>query len=258
MHTCITKKSRCLPESIQVKEKRKELVTRVGGRGQNLVQAVLRVRREGAGRTLPNWLETQNNVLRPGQEVGPCGQVGERRLGGFQFRGMRLKTTDNGPSTDDVHDNRETGRPRCRIRWAPRQPYDACTPPVGHFIAPHKCPHCKNIPTDIFPLPPYPVTDPNPLLHYDDLFPPGYTPFPSPNTHLHPSFNTLPSTPSFPLDPPPSYDSLCGTAAPSDSAEAPQISQIIGMTCIQMLSQTGTFTSRPPVHPPYLIFTLYF
>ena len=69
-------------------------------------------------------------------------------------------------------------------------------------MAPHICPHCKDIPADIFPLPPYFVTDPDPLLNYDDLFPPGYTPFPNPNTHLYPSFTTLP-TPSVPLDPPP-------------------------------------------------------
>ena len=104
----------------------------------------------------------------------------------------------------------------------PRLPYDAYTPPVGHFITPHRCPHCENIPANIFPLP---VTDPDPLPHYDDLFPPGYTPFPSPNTHLYPSFNTLPNklppTHSFPLDPPPSYDSLFATAAPPDSAMAP-------------------------------------
>ena len=255
-------------------EEEEELVRRVGGRGQNLVQAVLRVRRERVGRTLPNWLETQNNVLRPVQEVGPHGQEEKRRLGGFQTRGMRLGRIDNGSRTDDMHDNRETDRPRCG-RWArarpsnppptPRQPYDVYTPPVGHFIGPHRCPHCENIPNDIFPLPPYSVTGPDPLSHYDDLFPLGYTPFPCPNTHLCPSFNTLPNilppTPSFPLDQPTSYDSLFTTAAPSDSDEAPQISQIIGITLIcgtQTRSQTGTCSSSPPVHPPYLIYTLYF
>ena len=54
-------------------EEEEELVRRVGGRGQNLVQAVLRVRRERVGRTLPKWLETRHNVFRPGQEVGQCG-----------------------------------------------------------------------------------------------------------------------------------------------------------------------------------------
>ena len=108
----------------------------------------------------------------------------------------------------------------------PRLPYDAYTPPVGCFIAPHRCLHCENIPANIIPLPPYSVTDPDPPPHYDALFPPGYTPFLSPNTHLYPSFNTLPNTlpptPSFPLDPPPSYDSLFATAAPPDSAVAPK------------------------------------
>ena len=125
------------------------------------------------------------------------------------------------------------------VESPPRQPYDAYTPPVGAFIAPHRCPHCENVPTDVFPLPPYSVIDPDPLPCYDDLFPPGYIPFSSPKTHLFPSFNTLPNTlpptPSFPLDQPPSYDSLFTTAAPSDSAEALQISQIIGIACIHML-----------------------
>ena len=99
-----------------------ELVRRVGGRDQHLVQAVLRVRRERAEKTLPNWLETHNNVLRPGQKVGPCGQEEERRLGGFQTRGMRLETIDDGPWTHDMHDNREIDRPRHRIRWARARP----------------------------------------------------------------------------------------------------------------------------------------
>ena len=99
------------------------------------------------------------------------------------------------------------------------------------------------------------MTDPDPLPHYDDLFPPGYTPFPNPNTHLFPSFTTLP-TPSIPLDPPPPYDSLFTTAAPPDSAVAPQVSLIIGGTLIcgiQMLGWTGTSSSSPPQPPiPYL------
>ena len=68
----------------------------------------------------------------------------------------------------------------------PRLPYDNYSPPVGCFMAPQRCPHCDNIPANIFPLPPYSETDPDPLPHYDDLLPPGYTPFPNPNTHLHP------------------------------------------------------------------------
>ena len=59
---------------------------------------------------------------------------------------------------------------------------------------------------------------PTPLMtltlcpHYDDLFPPGYTSFPNPNTHLWPSFTTLP-TPSIPLDPPPPCDPFCHSSA---------------------------------------------
>ena len=83
-------------------EEEEELVRRIGGKGQNLVQAVLRVRRERAGRTLPNWLDTRNNGFRPGEEVGSCGLEDESRLGGFQAR--------------------ETDRPRHRIRWARARP----------------------------------------------------------------------------------------------------------------------------------------
>ena len=55
------------------------------------------MRKERLGRTLPNWLETQNNVLRPGQEVGPHGQEGKGDQEGFRPWGMRLGTIDNGP-----------------------------------------------------------------------------------------------------------------------------------------------------------------
>ena len=65
----------------------------------------------------------------------------------------------------------------------PRLPYNNYSPPVGHFMAPHRCPHCEDIPDHIVLLPPYSVNDPDPPLHYDDLFPPGHTPFPDPNTY---------------------------------------------------------------------------
>ena len=106
------------------REKEEELVRRVGGRGRDLVQVVLRIRRERAGRTPPNWQDTQNNILRPGQEVGPCGQEEERRLGGFQVRGMRIETIDDGPWTDDMYDGEtpDRHRERCRIRWARARP----------------------------------------------------------------------------------------------------------------------------------------
>ena len=131
---------------------------------------------------------------------------------------------------------------------------------MGHFIATQRCPHCEIVPANVFPLPPYSVTDPNPPPQYDDLFPPGYTQFPNPNTLPCPSFNTLPPTPSFPLDLPPSYDSLFATAAPPVSAVDPQISQIIGVTHIYgilMLSWTGTCSSSPLAHPTYLIFNFH-
>ena len=114
----------------------------------------------------------------------------------------------------------------------------------------------KMFPINIFPLPPYSIDDPNPLPHYEDLFPPGYTPFPNPSTTTWPITMTQLPTPSIPLDPPPPYDSLFATAAPPDSAVAPQISQITGATLIagiQMLGQTGTCSSSPP-HPPSLNF----
>ena len=81
-------------------------------------------------------------------------------------------------------------------------------------MAPHRCPHCYNIPANIFPLPPYSETNPDPTPHNDDLFPPGYTPFHNPNTHLYSSFNALPPIPSIPLDAPPPYNSLFTTAVP--------------------------------------------
>ena len=126
---------------------------------------------------------------------------------------------------------------------------------MGHFMAPHRCPHCEDIPNDIFPLPLYSVDDPNPPLHYEDLFPPGYTPFPNPNTYICPISMTRLPTPSVPLDPPP-HDFLFATAVPPDSAVAPQISQITGATLIYgiwMLGWTGTCSSSPP-HPHTLLF----
>ena len=73
---------------------------RVGGRGRSLIQAVLRVRRERAGRTPPNWLGTPN-VQEHGQEVGPCG-LEERRPGGFWARDVGNRTMDDGPWTDNM------------------------------------------------------------------------------------------------------------------------------------------------------------
>ena len=74
-----------------------------------LVQAVLRVRRERAGRTPPNLLGTPN-MQGPGQEVGPHG-LEERRPGGFQVRDIANETMDDGPWTNDMN----TDRPRQRV-----------------------------------------------------------------------------------------------------------------------------------------------
>ena len=65
------------------REEEEELVRTVGGRGRSLIQVVLRVRRERVGRTPTNWLGTQN-MQRPGQEVGPCGQK-QRDQEGFRL-----------------------------------------------------------------------------------------------------------------------------------------------------------------------------
>ena len=80
----------------------------------------------------------------------------------------------------------------------PKLPYSDHSPPVGHFMAPHRCPYCKDIPDNIFPLPHYSVDDPNPPPHYKDLFLPGYTPFPNPNTYVSPISMTRLPTPPFP------------------------------------------------------------
>ena len=62
-----------------------EMVRRVGGRGRSLVQALIRVRRERAGRAPQNLQVTQDNRIRPRQEVGPCGR--EVGLGGHSGKG---------------------------------------------------------------------------------------------------------------------------------------------------------------------------
>ena len=242
-------------ECISGSEEEEEMARRVGGRGRGLVQAVLRLRRERAGRTPQNLnlgQSSPNQRRLVEEEVGPHGHEVERRLGGLQTRGQQTITEE----TRDRPHSRVRARPSTPPP-TPRLPYDSYSPPVGHSIAPHRCPHCEEIPGDIFPFPPYSATDSAPLPHYDDLFPPGSTPFPNHNTHLCPSFTTLP-TPSIPLDPPPSYDSLFATAAPADSAVAPQVPLITGTTLIYgipMLSWTGTCRSSLPVHPHTLTFT---
>ena len=170
------------------------------------------------------------------QEVGPCGQGVEGRLGGLQAWGRRNGVINSAPRTEDINDKGQQTvpkeaqeRPRTRV-WTrarpstppptPRLPYDTYSPPVGHFMAPHRCSHCDDIPENMFPLSPYSVNDPNPPTCYKDMFPPGYTPFPNPNTHLCPDMTRQP-IPSIPLDPTPPYDSLFATAAPQDCCDPP-------------------------------------
>ena len=170
----------------------------------------------------------------------------------MQMKGNRqYQRKDPGPEYGQGQGKDQVPPPR------PGLPYNNSLP-VGHFMAPHRCPHCEDIPDNIFPLPPYSVDDPSPPPHYEDLFPPGYTPFPNPNTYVCPISMTRLPTPSVPLDPPPLYDFLFATAGPPDSTVAPQISQIIGATLIygiQMLSRAGTCSSSPP---PYLNFYIIF
>ena len=37
----------------------------------------------------------------------------------------------------------------------PRQPHNIHIPPVGHFMAPHRCPHCEIVLANVFSLPPF-------------------------------------------------------------------------------------------------------
>ena len=99
--------SECHRES----EEEEEMVRRVGGRGRSLVQALIRIRRERAGRAPQNLQVTRDNRTRTKQEVCPCSQ--EVRLGGLEARGMRNWVIDDGPWTDDMYDN---DRPRSRVR----------------------------------------------------------------------------------------------------------------------------------------------
>ena len=95
----------------------RRMVTR--GRGRSLDQALIRIRRERAGRAPQNLQVTQDNRTRPRQEVGPHGQ--EVRPGGLQARGMRKRVIDDGPWTDDMYDN-DRPRPRVRARARPSTP----------------------------------------------------------------------------------------------------------------------------------------
>ena len=106
-------------ESVRESEEEEEMVGRVGGRGRSLVQTLIRIRRERAGRAPQNLQVTQDNRTRPRQELGPHGW--EVRLGGFQAGGMRNRVIDDGPWTDDIYDNNRR-RSRVRARAKPSTP----------------------------------------------------------------------------------------------------------------------------------------
>ena len=131
----------------------------------------------------------------------------------------------------------------------PRLPYENHSPPVGHFMAPCRCPLCEDIP-DIFSLPPYSFDDPDPPTYFENLFPPDYTPFPDLNTATLPTTDARLPTPSIPLEPPPPYDYLFATGVPSDSVEAPQFTGTTLIYGTLMLGWAGTCSSSPPVQPP--------
>ena len=102
-------------------------------------------------------------------------------------------------------------------------PLEDHSPPVGHLVTPHRCPHtapCITDPDNVLSLPPYSVRDPNAPPHYKDLFTPNYNPFPN----MTPQQETLTDCLFYPtpLDSPLPCDSLFMTAVPSDSAGAPQ------------------------------------
>ena len=103
--------------SMDYSEEEEQMVARVGGRGRSLVQALIRVRRERAGRAPQNLQETQDIRMRPQiQEVGPHGQEVERRLGGLQAWGRRNQTIDSAPNTNDRQQTVPKDRPRTRVR----------------------------------------------------------------------------------------------------------------------------------------------
>ena len=161
------------------------MVAQVGGRGSSLIRALIRVRRERerAGRALPNLQMTPEIGVRPRlQEVGPHGWEIERRPGGLQVWGRTNQTIDNALETIDTPDRKQTApkeRPWMRVRArarpgtppTPRLPYNNLSPPVGCFMAPHRCLHCDDIPDSIFPLPPYSIDDPDPHPIMKTYFP---------------------------------------------------------------------------------------
>ena len=165
-------------EYVNVREEEEQMVARVGGRGRGLVQAVLRIREERAGRIPQNYQRAQDNRMRlPRQEVGLCDQEVERGPGGLQALGRQHRIFDSAPGTVNTDEGQQTvhkerqERPRTRV-WArarpstppptPRFPYENHSPPVGCFMALHRYPHCEDIPDNIFSLPPYSFEEPDP------------------------------------------------------------------------------------------------
>ena len=121
LHTHIIEKGENIKmftrDSIDSSKEEEQMVTRVGGRGRSLLQALIRARRERAGRAPQNLQETQDIRMRPQiQEVGPCGQEVERRLGGLQVWGRRNQTTDSAPNTNDRQQTVPEDRPRTTVR----------------------------------------------------------------------------------------------------------------------------------------------
>ena len=138
-----------------------------------------------------------------------------------------------------------------------RLPYNN-SPAVGHFMVPRRCPHCKDIPDNIFSLPPYSVDDPDPPPHYEDLFPPGYTPFPDLDTVTQSIPMTRQPILFVPLDPPPPYDSLLPQQCLQTLLRPPKFPRLLeqplflGYRCWVRLGLVV------PVHPPYLNFYITF
>ena len=92
-------------DNMNCNKEEEQMVARVGGRGRGLVLALIRVRRERAGRASQNLQVTQDIGMRLWiQEVDPHGQEMERRLGGLQARGRRNQTIDSAPETVDTND----------------------------------------------------------------------------------------------------------------------------------------------------------
>ena len=103
-------------------EQEEEMVERVGGRGRGLVQAVLRIRRERAGRAPQNLEQRTPNWTRPVlQEVGPHDQEVERGPGRLQTWGRQHRIFDSAPGTVDTDEGQQTmpkerqERPRTRV-----------------------------------------------------------------------------------------------------------------------------------------------